>query len=78
MKKTVLNYSLAVIFGLSILSSCSSNQSKQDIKHHKEKEHVHSEDETETSFYCPMKCEGEKVYVNAGSCPKCGMDLIEK
>ncbi len=29
-------------------------------------------------FYCPMHCEGEKTYVKAGSCPKCGMDLIEQ
>jgi Cu2+-exporting ATPase len=29
-------------------------------------------------FYCPMHCEGEKTYDKAGSCPKCGMDLIEQ
>jgi Cu2+-exporting ATPase len=27
-------------------------------------------------YYCPMKCEGEKVYDEPGSCPKCGMDLV--
>lgn len=26
-------------------------------------------------FACPMKCEGEKTYTQAGKCPKCGMDL---
>jgi Cu2+-exporting ATPase len=29
-------------------------------------------------FYCPMHCEDEKTYDKAGSCPKCGMDLIEQ
>lgn len=27
-------------------------------------------------FYCPMQCEGEKVYGKAGDCPVCGMDLV--
>ncbi len=29
-------------------------------------------------FYCPMHCEGEKTYNNPGSCPVCGMDLVEQ
>ena len=29
-------------------------------------------------FYCPMHCEGEKTYPEAGSCPVCGMDLLEQ
>ncbi len=29
-------------------------------------------------YYCPMKCEGEKTYAEAGSCPECGMDLVVK
>lgn len=28
-----------------------------------------------SSYACPMKCEGEKVYSVAGKCPVCGMDL---
>ncbi|AWM15348.1 heavy metal transporter [Flavobacterium sediminis] len=28
-----------------------------------------------TKYACPMKCEGDKTYDEAGSCPKCGMDL---
>lgn len=27
------------------------------------------------AYQCPMKCEGEKTYAQAGKCPKCGMDL---
>jgi len=28
-----------------------------------------------TTYQCPMKCEGEKVYSQKGSCPVCKMDL---
>ena len=28
-------------------------------------------------FACPMKCEGDKTYAQAGKCPKCGMALAE-
>lgn len=29
----------------------------------------------EGGYICPMKCEGEKVYPNKGTCPVCGMNL---
>ena len=29
-----------------------------------------------TQYYCPMKCEGEKVYEKPGDCPVCNMHLI--
>jgi Cu+-exporting ATPase len=29
-------------------------------------------------YYCPMHCEGEKTYTQPGSCPVCGMDLLEQ
>lgn len=29
-------------------------------------------------FYCPMHCEGEKLYDKAGDCPICGMDLVQQ
>lgn len=28
-------------------------------------------------YYCPMHCEGDKVYDKAGDCPVCGMDLVK-
>lgn len=28
-------------------------------------------------YYCPMHCEGEKVYDQPGDCPVCGMDLLK-
>src|SRR6056297_1712274 len=30
------------------------------------------------TFYCPMQCEGDKTYDEAGDCPVCGMDLVEE
>lgn len=27
-------------------------------------------------YYCPMFCEGDKMYDQPGSCPVCGMDLV--
>ena len=32
--------------------------------------------ETADAYYCPMKCEGDKTYAEAGTCPKCGMDMV--
>ncbi|MBU2995372.1 heavy metal translocating P-type ATPase [Cellulophaga baltica] len=29
-------------------------------------------------FYCPMHCEGDKIYDKSGDCPVCGMDLVEE
>ncbi|MFA9190893.1 heavy metal translocating P-type ATPase [Flavobacterium sp. FZUC8N2.13] len=31
---------------------------------------------TAGKYYCPMFCEGDKVYDEPGSCPVCGMDLV--
>jgi Cu2+-exporting ATPase len=28
-------------------------------------------------YYCPMFCEDDKVYDEAGDCPVCGMDLVQ-
>ena len=28
-------------------------------------------------YYCPMNCEGDKVYELPGNCPECGMELVQ-
>lgn len=33
---------------------------------------------TNDVYYCPMMCEGEKVYDKPSDCPVCGMDLVPK
>lgn len=52
---------------------------------HQHGEHHHQEEEEEKKtegggngiFYCPMHCEEDKTYDKVGSCPVCGMDLVE-
>jgi len=34
------------------------------------------ENKEHNKFYCPMKCEGEKVYDRPGDCPVCNMHLV--
>lgn len=38
-------------------------------------EHNHSDDMAMAAYQCPMKCEGDKTYAEAGTCPTCKMDL---
>lgn len=69
MKKSILFGAFALVFGAATFTSCSS-----EATHEKSHEGEHME---ATSYYCPMKCEGEKTYEEPGSCPVCGMDLVE-
>lgn len=34
------------------------------------------ENKEQNKFYCPMKCEGGKVYDHPGNCPVCNMHLV--
>ena len=59
---------------LTLLFACSGNQEKTKAP----------EDKAETAkisatkeYACPMQCEGEKTYAQAGKCPVCKMDLQE-
>ena len=47
---------------------------------HSHQEHLQPKKEGKGTgkFYCPMQCEGDKVYDKAGDCPICGMDLVEE
>ncbi len=47
-------------------------------KHADAKKQLKKAQEGNGVFYCPMHCEGEKTYNQAGSCPVCGMDLVEQ
>lgn len=66
MKKQILKFSMIVLFSSALFTSCSSEQTSES-----------TEQVEETAYYCPMKCEGDKTYNEAGSCPECGMDLLE-
>jgi heavy metal translocating P-type ATPase len=40
--------------------------------------HKHNQSNQPGKYYCPMHCEGDKVYDKAGDCPVCGMDLVKE
>lgn len=55
----------------SVKTCCSSNKSQKDSK-------VTLPNNSNGKYYCPMHCEGEKVYDKPGDCPVCGMDLVKE
>ena len=69
MKKNILKFSMVAIIGTFTLLACSGSDSP--VEDHEN----HNEEVATVEYFCPMKCEGEKTYSEAGSCPKCGMDL---
>ena len=54
-----------------IKSCCSSNNPQ-------EKSTIISPNNALGKYYCPMHCEGEKIYDKFGDCPVCGMDLVKE
>ena len=69
MKKNILNIAIAIAIGSFTLVSCG-----EESKGHEEKAEHHDHS---AQYQCPMKCEGEKTFAEAGSCAVCGMDLKE-
>jgi len=51
-----------------------SNHDHANLEHHQPKK----EGKSTGKFYCPMHCEGDKMYDDPGDCPVCGMDLVEE
>ena len=37
---------------------------------------LHQTAHSHPAYYCPMKCEGDKVYKLPGNCPVCNMKLV--
>ncbi len=69
------------------ISTFDEHEADADHSHHGENkiENKHQDHKTKSIvkngngvFYCPMHCEDDKTYDKAGSCPVCGMDLIEE
>ena len=49
--------------------------------HHHEHHKSHASkpvDEGPGVYYCPMHCEGERTYLQPGTCPVCGMPLVKE
>lgn len=56
-------------------STSNSHQHSHDHTHHHEVPKV--TDAMAGKYYCPMYCEGDKVYDSNIGCPVCGMDLVK-
>ncbi|MGS2741580.1 heavy metal translocating P-type ATPase [Sinomicrobium sp. M5D2P17] len=56
--------------------SCCSSGKDDHASHHKKTDKKTSGSGSGV-YYCPMHCEGDKTYDKPGSCPVCGMDLVE-
>lgn len=58
----------------------SSHTHGKSTVHHESKKHSHTHPQdtgTPGKYYCPMHCEGDKVYDKPGNCPVCGMHLVK-
>ena len=73
MKSILKTVIISTIFSTVLLFvSCRSKTEKAEEK----SETTDGKSQNKTIAYaCPMKCEEEKTYDKAGSCPKCGMNL---
>lgn len=57
-----------ILFTAMLFASCG-NSGNEKTKENKT-------EQVETAMYqCPMKCEGDKMYAEKGTCPVCKMDL---
>jgi len=83
MRKIILTSMLVLSLGL-FITSC--NETKKEVKEEATEqvqevekaeatEENHSDDMAMAAYQCPMKCEGDKTYAEAGTCPTCKMDL---
>ncbi|UJF29630.1 copper-translocating P-type ATPase [Kaistella sp. 97-N-M2] len=54
-------------------------QNEEETSHHHEAEKASAINQTQNAgkYYCPMFCEGDKVYDSNVGCPVCGMDLVK-
>ena len=59
-------------------TSYSIRNPEDEPQHHEHHHHQTEEPEGENTgkWYCPMHCEGDKMYNDPGDCPVCGMDLV--
>ncbi len=67
--------------GMNLVPSTKPVQIQTESVHGHEESHVHitslkSSNEDE-QYYCPMRCEGKKTYIQPGRCPLCGMHLVK-
>jgi len=56
------------------VKSAKMNMTKKEDIFHNTKNKVNSD--SQAKYFCPMNCEGEKVYEKPGDCPVCNMHLV--
>jgi protein SCO1/2 len=67
MKKTIKT-AIVLLTVVMFMTSCGNNSNV--------KSNENATEELKSAMYqCPMKCEGEKMYEEKGTCPVCKMDL---
>ena len=55
----------------------SETKSSSSTHSHDHKKETTMPSNAKGNYYCPMHCEGDKVYDKPGDCPVCGMDLVK-
>jgi hypothetical protein len=60
----------SVMTAVAVFGSCSSDQPANATNG---TDHIVT---TSVLYQCPMKCEGDKTYTDAGICPVCKMELV--
>ncbi len=77
MKKKLTLVATAFVFlsSSAFLSSCGNHEEAESTEAQAESPEGH--EHATASYACPMKCEGEKTYSEAGKCGSCGMALEE-
>lgn len=55
----------------------SNNETSHNHSHHTSVDNHNPKTEQAGKYYCPMFCEGDKVYDSNVGCPVCGMDLVK-
>lgn len=82
MKKYFFLTVVTVMF-LSLTACNEAKKSEEKVEEKTELEVIEeAKEETQeeiamATYQCPMKCEGEKTYQEAGSCPVCTMEIKE-
>jgi len=80
MMKKITAKVFIVLLAWFILNSCNNSQTNADNEQSKTElnsDTLKLKDQTKREYQCPMKCEEDKTYAEAGICPECEMDLAE-
>lgn len=67
MKKVLLGLTMIMAVASISLTSCGGSETSHEGHDHGDQAHE--------DYECPMKCEGDKHYHEAGNCPVCKMEM---